>query len=230
MRIFRSHIFITPISVKVTLDFHRFLIWQNQRTFFRFFCKQQLLHKYVYITDASFGVFLVTYSIIEPTLTQTESPKRTFRAFSLHETLPFKLTSVIQFCENGTDDGPYAVTLEDVSAYIISLHEIGYITSTLWSTLSIIQSIILAYANNIHRIWLIQYKYQFEYRISGFCCRWLIDSRRIQCNLSYAKCLYIQLNNAYIHINRLPVHINICECDKYHLNNIIQSQSLHFYS
>ena len=42
--------------------------------------------------------------------------------------------------------------------------------------------------------------------------------------------VYIQLNNAYIHTNRLTVHINICECDEYHLTNIIQSQYLHFYS
>ena len=49
-----------------------------------------------------------------------------------------KMTSFIEFRENGTNDGPYAVTLEDVSVYIISLHEIGYKTSTLWSTLSMI--------------------------------------------------------------------------------------------
>ena len=49
-----------------------------------------------------------------------------------------KINSVLQFCERGTDDGPYEAILEDVSEYIINLHEIGYKTSTLWSTLSVI--------------------------------------------------------------------------------------------
>ena len=145
------------------------------------------------------------------------------------KTLPFKLTSFIEFCENGTDDGPYAVTLKDVSAYIISLLEscwlynaniMEYIFNDCNQASSLMPTIsIKSGSSNIN----------INLNI-GFCCHWLIDSRRIQCNLSYAKCLYIRLNNAYIHTNTLTVHINICKCDKYHLNNIIQSQSLHFYS
>lgn len=49
-----------------------------------------------------------------------------------------RMQDFIQFCEDGTDDGPYNASLEDVSAYIISLHKEGYKTSTLWSTLSVL--------------------------------------------------------------------------------------------
>ena len=47
-----------------------------------------------------------------------------------------KMKDFIEFCEQGNDDGPYEASLEDVSAYIINLHDIGYKTSKLWSTLS----------------------------------------------------------------------------------------------
>lgn len=49
-----------------------------------------------------------------------------------------KMEVFLDFCNNGDNDGPYEATLEDVSEYIISLHDAGYKTSTLWTTLSML--------------------------------------------------------------------------------------------
>ena len=49
-----------------------------------------------------------------------------------------KMEAFLEFCHNGNEDGPYDSSLEDVSEYIINLHDTGYKTSTLWTTLSII--------------------------------------------------------------------------------------------
>jgi len=49
-----------------------------------------------------------------------------------------KMQDFIQYCEDGTNDGPYNASLEDVSAYVVTFHEEGYKTSTLWSTLSVL--------------------------------------------------------------------------------------------
>ena len=49
-----------------------------------------------------------------------------------------KMTSFIEFCEEGKEDGPYNLSLEDVSTYLVHLHESGYKESMLWSSLSIL--------------------------------------------------------------------------------------------
>ena len=49
-----------------------------------------------------------------------------------------KMTSFIEFCEEGNEDGQYNLSLEDVSTYLVHLHESGYKASTLWSSLSML--------------------------------------------------------------------------------------------
>lgn len=49
-----------------------------------------------------------------------------------------KMEAFVEYCQSGTDTGPYETSIEDVSEYIISMHESGYKTSSLWTAMSMI--------------------------------------------------------------------------------------------
>ena len=49
-----------------------------------------------------------------------------------------QMTLFIKFCEEGNEDGPYSLSLEDVSTYLVHLHESGCKESTVWPSLSIL--------------------------------------------------------------------------------------------
>jgi site-specific recombinase XerD len=49
-----------------------------------------------------------------------------------------KMETFIDFCESGASEGEEIVKVEDVMAFITSLHDDGFKTSTLWTSQSII--------------------------------------------------------------------------------------------